>query len=305
MAQTKLEKIRSNAFCYMGLLPTYALLAVFSLIPFVWAFTKSFYEFEVGGESNFVGFNNYREYLFKDPTFLPSLINMALLTAFHVLTVIVFPLTVAKLIFSLKSERWRHAYRVAFLLPIVVPGVAVQMIWSGIIYSESGLVNEICRVLGKPEWVHAWLSEPNTVLWSLAFMGFPFVGGINVLIYYAGLAAIPDSVHEAAKMDGASGIGKFLKIDVPMIFSQIKLMVTLTIIHGIQGFEGIFVLTRGGPGFKSMVPGLWMYFNAFSFQKMGYACAIGVLLFVLIMMLTVLNMKYFKTTEQMTGGKKR
>ena len=89
--------------------------------------------------------------------------------------------------------------------------------------------------------------------------------------------------------------------DVPLVMSQIKLLVMLTIIGGIQSFEAIYILTSGGPGFRSMVPGLWMYLNAFQFQRMGYACAIGVLLFVLILALTILNLRYFKTSEQLQG----
>jgi raffinose/stachyose/melibiose transport system permease protein len=71
----------------------------------------------------------------------------------------------------------------------------------------------------------------------------------------------------------------------------------------VQGFQGLFIVTRGGPGFETTVPGLWMYFNAFSFQRMGYACAIGVCLFVLIFGLTLLNMKYFRSTEELEGAR--
>jgi raffinose/stachyose/melibiose transport system permease protein len=129
-------------------------------------------------------------------------------------------------------------------------------------------------------------------------IGFPFAGGIQILIYYAGLTAIPESVHEAAVLDGASGVRKFLSVDVPLVLSQVKLLVILTIIAGVQSFEGLFILTRGGPGFRSMVPGLWMYYNAFSFQRMGYACAIGVVMFVLILGLTALNLRYFRSAEE-------
>ena len=102
-----------------------------------------------------------------------------------------------------------------------------------------------------------------------------------------------------AILDGATGISKFLRIDVPLVLSQIKLLLILTIIAGVQSFEGILVLTRGGPGFRSMVPGLWMYYNAFAFQKMGYACAIGVVLFLIVLALTLLNLRYFRSTEDL------
>jgi raffinose/stachyose/melibiose transport system permease protein len=283
---------------YLLIAPTFVLLSIFSVVPFVWAFVTAFYEYEVGGEATFVGFSNYIEYL-SDPTFLPSFRHMLFLTAFAVVATVVFPLTIAKLIFSLTSERASYIYRILFLFPIVVPGVAVQLIWGGMIYSEQGLLNETLRLFHLEELTRGWLSNPATVLLAVAFVGFPFAGGINILIYYAGLTSIPDSVHEAAMLDGATGLRKFFVIDIPLVLSQIKLLVMLTIIAGVQGFEGLLILTRGGPGFESMVPGLWMYFNAFSFQRMGYACAIGVILFLLILGLTVLNLKFFRTSEQL------
>jgi raffinose/stachyose/melibiose transport system permease protein len=157
-------------------------------------------------------------------------------------------------------------------------------------------------MLNLESWTRGWLSDPNTALVALMMMGFPFISGFDVLIYYAGLSNIPESVTEAAKLDGCVGVRKFFLIDIPMIMSQLKLILILAIIGGVQGFEAIFVLTRGGPGFKTMVPGLWMYFNAFSFQRMGYACAIGVILFLLISTLTLLNTKYFKTSEEIQGA---
>ncbi len=282
------------------LTPTFGLLAVFSLVPFLWAFATSFYEYEVGGESRFVGLANYVEYL-GDPTLLSSFGNLLFLTVFGVLIVMTAPLIIAKLIFSLKSERARYIYRVLFLIPIVVPGVAGMMIWQGMVYGESGFLNELLRLAGRDDLARGWLTDPRTVLWAIVFIGFPFAGGINILIYYAGLAGISDSLHEAAELDGARGIRKFLKIDVPLVASQIKLLTILTVIGTVQGFEGMFILTKGGPGFKTMVPGLWMYMNAFSFQRMGYACAIGVILFLLILGLTILNMRYFRSSEDLTA----
>ena len=297
-------KMPSKAARYIGyyvlLLPTFILMGIFCFTPFVWAFTKSFFSFEIGGVSKFVGFGNYLDY-FADPTLLPSFANMLFLTAFAVIVTNLSPLIIAKLIFSLSSDRWRYLYRIIFLVPIVVPGVAVQLIWQGLIYSDAGLINEFFRLIGQESLTRGWLSDPDTVLWAIAFIGFPWALGINILIYYAGLSSISESVHEAALVDGATGVRKFLLIDVPLVLSQIKLLVILTIIMGVQGFENVFILTRGGPGFESMVPGLWMYFNAFSFQAMGTACAIGVVLFVIILILTVLNIKYFRSTESVQG----
>jgi raffinose/stachyose/melibiose transport system permease protein len=296
--RTTLRQIYPHRALYLLLFPTFILLAIFNLIPFFMAFATSLTRYEVGTTPEFIGLQNYLGF-FGDPTLWISFRNMAFLTAFAVMVTIIVPLTVAKLIFSLSftSPRASYFYRILFLVPIVVPGVAIQLIWGNMIYGDHGLVNEALRTIGLSNHTRGWLSEPSTVLLSLAVVGFPFAGGINILIYYAGLASIPESVHEAAVLDGATGVRKFLRIDVPLVLSQIKLLTILVIIAGVQGFENILILTRGGPGFRSMVPGLWMYFNAFSFQRMGYACAIGVVLFMLILGLTVLNLKYFRSAE--------
>lgn len=294
-------RLHSAWSCYTIVVPSLLLLTTFVYLPVVWAFTSSLYEFEIGTESRFVGLANYAEYLIQDPTTYPSLVHMVLLTLVAATMRLSFPLVVARLIYALPQERWRYIYRIVFLVPIVVPGVAVQLIWAGMIYSDFGLLNEFLRNLGWPDLARGWLADPQTALLSIALVGFPFVGGFEVLIYYAGLSAIPESVNEASALDGCTGLQKFFRIDIPMVLSQLKLILILTLIGGIQGFENIFILTRGGPGFETTVPGLWMYFNAFSFQRMGYACAIGVLLFAVIFGLTLLNMKYFKSSEEMQG----
>lgn len=293
-----LGDVRRSLSCYALLIPSLALLGVFLLVPFIWAFTTSFYRFEVGGEAEWVGLGNYVEYLTRDPTALPSFGNMLFLTAFMVAVALSVPLVVAKLIFEvaqLGGERTAYFYRIMFLVPIVMPAVAMQMIWAGLVYGNDGLLNSTLSALGLPD--QGWLSDPDLVLLCIAFVGFPFASGINVLIYYAGLTGIPQSVHEAARLDGVAGARKFFSIDVPMVLSQIKLLAVLSVITGIQGFEAILVMSQGGPGFESTVPGYWMYLNAFSFQRMGYACAIGVLLFLLILALTILNMRYIRSTE--------
>lgn len=293
-------RLKGTGVLYLLLMPTFIMLSVFTFVPFVWAFSTSLYDYEIGGHRTFVGLTNYTEY-FQDVTFLVSMRNMLLLTLFAVTANIVFPLVIARLIFALSSERARYMYRVLFLIPIVAPAVAQQLIWKGMIYGEAGFINEFLRAVGLEGLVRAWLSDPDTALPAIAFVGFPFANGINILIFYAGLTAIPESVHEASHMDGAVGVRKFFTIDIPLVLSQIKLLIVLTIIAGVQSFEGIFMMTRGGPGFETMVPGLWMFFNAFSFQRMGYACAIGVILFLLILVLTALNNRYFKSAEQIQG----
>ncbi len=300
--KNRFPKLSQTMTCYAIILPSLGMLFVFLYLPVLWALSKSLYEFEIVAPARFVGLQHYQEFLFKDPTCWPAMGNMLFLTLVAVVTRLTFPLLVAKLIHSLPSEKVRHSYRLIFLVPIVVPGVAAQLIWMGLIYADTGLLNEILRGIGLGAWATGWLSNPDTAIWAVALVGFPFVGGFEVLIYYAGLAAIPQSVNEAAMLEGCTGVKKFFRIDIPLILSQLKLILILTVIGGVQGFESVFILTRGGPGFETNVPGLWMYFNAFSFQRMGYACAIGVVLFIVILGLTLLNLKYFRSAEQLQEG---
>ncbi len=296
-------RAREIMACYGLSLATLALLAVFVYLPVAWAFVSSFYEFEIGAPARFMGLGNYTELVARDPIVWPAFVNMVLFTLIAVVIRLTVPLLVAKLIISLPGERERYFYRVIFLIPIVVPGVAVQLIWSGLIYADRGLVNEVLNAAGLGGWATGWLSNPRTALLACAFIGFPFASGMEVLIYYAGLAGIPQSVNEAAALEGCTGLRKFFYIDVPMVMSQLKLILILTVIGGVQAYEGLFILTKGGPGFATTVPALWMYYNAFSFQRMGYACAIGVALFAIIFGITVINLRYFKSTEELEGIK--
>ncbi len=295
--------LRAALVCYSIIIIPVALLGLFVYLPVFWAFQKSFFEFEIGGVSRFVGLSHYIEYFTTDPTTYISLANMAFFTTFAVCVRLSLPLVVAKLIHSITSEKWRHFYRILFLAPIVVPGVATMLIWGGMIYSSQGLINETLRLIGLGDFARGWLTDPNTALIAVACVGFPFIGGFEVLIYYAGLSNIPESVNEAALLEGCVGVRKFFLIDIPMVLSQLKLILILTVIAGIQGFEGLIILTGGGPGYRTTVPGLMMYFNAFSFQRFGYACAVGVFLFALIFILTFINFKYFKSAEELQATK--
>ncbi len=298
----KQEKFSFTFTCYVIILPTLALLFTFIYLPVVWAFSRSLYDFEIGSESRFVGLGNFGEYLFSDPTFWPSMLHMGALTFFLVCVRLTIPLVVAKLIHSLSTEKSRYVYRTIFLAPIVVPGVALQLIWMNLIYSDVGLLNETLRAIGLANFTQGWLTNPDTALLAIMVIGFPFVSGIDVLIYYAGLSSIPEDVNESCALEGCVGIRKFFRIDVPLVLSQLKLILILTIINGLQAFENVYILTEGGPGYETIVPGLWMYYNAFKFQRMGYACAIGVVLFLMILTLTIINIKYFRSAEEVKEG---
>jgi raffinose/stachyose/melibiose transport system permease protein len=130
------------------------------------------------------------------------------------------------------------------------------------------------------------------------FMGFPWVGGVTMLIYLAGFMAIPREIIDAAIVDGAVGWHRFWHIELPLIQGQLKLTVVLAFIGNLQGFQTQLIMTNGGPGYATMVPGLRLYQAAVVDGKLGYASAIGLILFIVIFSLTLINQRYISGGQQ-------
>lgn len=285
---------------YLLLFVPLGLLLVFLYVPAVSALYHAFTDWDPGKPAVWSGLGNFRQ-LFRDEVFLKSLINLSRLGLFVFIVNLTVPFIVAEMIYHLRSERWSYLARVALVLPMIVPGVVVYMIWQ-YIYSDAGILTGLLETLGLRSWIYGWLSNPKTALWAVAFVGFPFAHGFNVLIYYAGLANVPQSILEAAEVDGLSAIGKILRLHVPLILGQIRLLTIVTVIGVVNGFESVYILTRdGGPGYETMVPGLYMFLNGFVFERMGYAAAIGLLLLLFLLAFTVLFNLLTRTEDYEPG----
>ena len=140
----------------------------------------------------------------------------------------------------------------------------------------------------------AWLGDPNFALGAIVGIGFPWIGALAFLILYAGLNNIPGDIVDAARIDGASKFARILQIDLPMLVPQIRLVVLLTLIASIQDFGRVLVMTGGGPGYATYVPALWMYEQTFLMSHFGYASAIGVTLFLVILTSSLIVLRVMK-----------
>lgn len=275
-------------------------LIMFNYIPAVSALYHAFTQWDPGKPAVWVGMRNFLE-LSHDPIFLKSLQNLVKLGGFIFFVNLSVPFVVAEMIYHLRSERWGYAARIALVLPMIVPGVVVYMIWQ-YIYSDAGPLTALLEALGLQDWIYGWLSHPKTALWAVACVGFPFAYGFNVLIYYAGLTNIPQSILEAAEVDGLGALGRIWHLHLPLILSQVKLLTIVTMIGVVNGFESIYILTRdGGPGYETMVPGLYMYLNGFVFERMGYAAAIGLLMLLFLLTFTFLINRFVRTDDYEPG----
>lgn len=277
------------------LVPTFVLLITFSYIPFVSAFAYAFSRWDGLSETrDFVFLDNFRE-MFANDEFLVSCGNVAILLAAALVKTLTVPLLVAELLFAVRRSRRAYAYRVLFVLPMIVPALVFMLIWQQFYGGDHGLVNAVIRLFGAPDFKHAWLGDSRTALGALIFMGFPWVSPVAVLILLAGLLNIPPSLLDAARADGAGILARFVHIDLPLLLGQVKLLVVLTIIGVIQEFQVQLVMTGGGPGTATLTPGLHMFLYAFSYGRMGYASAVAVVLFAVMLALTVINMRAIRS----------
>ncbi len=169
--------------------------------------------------------------------------------------------------------------------------VASLLVLFGLIWTEP--TNQF--VGGRP----AWLGNQDLVLPAVIFWGFPWVGTIGVLIYLAGLQQISQDVYEAAELDGVGPVGKLFKIELPLIMTQVRINLIFMTIGTLTGYEMFLILLGddGGPGNVGLVPGLYMYKSAFIDQRYGYACALGMVMFVIILLLTIVYQKYVKVEK--------
>lgn len=282
-----LARLRGGWPAYLFLLPTLLLVGYFSYYPAYTAITRAFTDWDGLNVPNFTGLENFQRAL-SDPVMGQASLNMGLWVGLGLLLAVVPPLLISELIFHLRGRRRQYAYRILFVLPIVIPSLVLLLVW-GSFYRSDGLLNALLGAVGLEGLRHDWLSDPGTALLSLIFIGFPYIDAFNFLLLYAGLQNISDDVFDAAKIDGATGWRRVLRVDLPLLRPQLALIALLAIIGNVQYFISPLVLTSGGPGYATTVPALLMYQTATRDGEYGYAMAIAVLLMILVVALTGLS----------------
>ncbi|MGQ9790709.1 MAG: carbohydrate ABC transporter permease [Armatimonadota bacterium] len=294
-----MSRRRTSLFVIVLMLaPTLILLALFNYYPAALGLSRAFTRWETGEEPQWIGISNFVA-MWQDEFLRLSLRNLLILLAASVLKTLTMPLLVAELLMSLRSPRWQYILRTAFILPMVVPGMVTMLLW-GFIYDGSvGLLNQVLELLGMGGLTRSWLGESGTALWAIIGIGFPWAGGLALLIYLAGLNQISGDVWDSCQVDGVSGLKRVWYVDLPLLLPQVRLLVILTLIGTLQDFGSILILTGGGPGLATHVPALHMYFQAFRFGHMGYAAAIGLTLFVAIFALSLLNLLWGRRLERL------
>lgn len=233
------------------------------------------------GTMNFVGLDNYIK-LVQDPKFWDSAFHSFLLAVFSALSLIGYLLVSLVLSGKIKGS---DLLRKIYLIPMLLSSVAIAQLWLKIYHPTNGVVNSLLSLIGI-EQAPSWLSNPSIVLYAIFVPILWQYAGFYILIYYAALKNIPDSLIEAAKIDGATPLQIAFKIKVPLIAGVIKVTVVLAIVGSLKYFDLIYVMTNGGPNGASEVMASYMYHEAFSSFNFGYGSAIGFFLLLICLVVT-------------------
>lgn len=292
-----LARIWQARIAYLLLAPLLIGLIVTAYYPPISGLYHSLFDWNANGREVFIGLDNFKE-LFQDPVFLNSIPTLFKLMIPRLLISVIVPLIAAELIFGVRSKRWQYNYRVMVLLPMVAPGLVYTLLWQKIYDPQSGLLSTILRGLGL-------IGQDQIVNWLGDRSGYPgaHLHGLPVDRRHGGahlhvrLMNISGEVIEASILDGCTPMQRIRHIDLPLLIGQIKYFLVFGLIGGIQDYNSQLVLTQGGPGYTTYVPGYYMYIKAFGASRMGYASAVGVVMFVVIFGLTILIMRYKKKEE--------
>ncbi len=280
---------RNRGFVYI--LPWLIGFLVFKLYPFTRSIYYSFQTYNMMSAPKFVGFKNYIDIFTSDKFFGTSFWT----TVKYVLMVVPAKLLIALLVALMlsRSTRVSYALRSIYYLPSILGGsVAVAMIWK-VVFSESGVLNNILSVFGVkgPQWF-----SPQLALFTLGLLNI-WQFGSTMVLFLAAIKAVPQDLYDAATVDGAGKMRTFFNITLPMISSIFFFNLLMGLVNTFQEFTGTLLITQGGPLKSTYLYGYMLYENAFLNYKMGYACAESWVLFAVIMVLTVF---IFKTQKYWT-----
>ncbi len=248
-----------------------------------------------GAPKKFVGFSNYTKVL-TDSSFWNSMLNSVyfLVGGFVVLMPLAFGL--ALLITSkLKGKKFM---KTAYFMPVMLSTTAVALMWVYILNPSFGVVNNVLRTIGLESLTKDWLSTPSLNVWSVVLVNEWMYAGYNMLIFAAGLVSIPQSLYEAAEIDGCTGWSKVRFISIPLSKESFKIFSVLCITGCLKTFDLIWAMTKGGPNHSSETPATLLYNEAFTFKFFGKSSAIGVILLVMGVILSLIVNRVFKAEKE-------
>ena len=272
---------------YLFIAPFFILFAIFMVYPLISSLVMGFYEMRGFKSRIFVGVENFTD-LFQDPIFWKSLLN----TTYFALGTLLLQLPIAlflAILLNAKFVKGKNFLRLAFFTPVLVAGVFVAIIFNLIYDQRAGLINNEFLLFGKEI---GWLSNPRYVMLAVILTGVWQWAGFNMIFFLAGLQGIRQELYEAAAVDGANWWQSFIHITLPSLRPVIAFVVVVSMIGSFQLFDLPYILTNGGePADAGTTIVMYLYKNGFQFMRLGYAATIGWVLFIIIAIISIAQLK--------------
>ena len=270
--------------------PALFLFGLFIVFPMIGTLVDSLHDFGAADpDRRFVGLGNYAE-LVEDPVFWGALKNNLLLLIGSVVVQVGGGVVLAAVLHR-GIRRGRAAYRAVVFAPMIMSVVAVGLLWQLIYYPSVGILNRVLTAVGAPVPERGWLGDPDLVILSILIVACWQYLGFMMVIMLAGMQSIPSELYEAARLEGAGEVQAFRYITVPGIRNVILIATLITMIGAFKVFDLVYVLTLGGPANASQVLGLYLYQNAFTLDRMGYASALAVVLLLIALGLGLVQLR--------------
>jgi multiple sugar transport system permease protein len=287
--------MRRNADAYLYLAPGLLLFSVFTVFALGFAFYLTFHEWNIiEPDKPFIGLDNYRDML-ADERFRRSVYNTIYFTGASVPLTMLVGLGIALLLNQ--PLRGRGILRAMYFLPVVTPFVVVAIIWKWLYNGDFGLFNYYLLKAHLIDQPLLWLADKNLAMPAVILMSVWGGVGFSMVVYLAGLQAIPEELYDAAKVDGAGALARLRHVTVPMLRPTTLFLLVMGIIGSFQVFTQIFVMTSGGPVDRTTTMVFYIYEAAFKFYKMGYASTLAYTLFAMLFVFTLLQLRLYRKGE--------
>lgn len=283
---------KESVISYLFVLPAFALVVVFLLVPMIQNIYYSFFEWDGISKPVFTGFGNYTS-LFKDANFLVSFRNTLIWVGFTLLFPVMGGLLVAIFVRGLVLERF---FKSVFFIPLTISFVATGIIWTYMFSRDLGVLNNLFSLLGLRVKL-SWLTSVPLNTFSLLIAWTWQQLGVNMVLFLMGLATIPQDPIEAAVIDGANKWQTFIHVTLPMLRPITTVVITMAMVNSFKAFDIIYVMTRGGPYRSSETLAVTMFRETFTLFRMGYGAAISVLLSAIVIAVSTLYIKRMARRE--------
>lgn len=273
----------------MFVAPNLAALAVFMVFPLGFSLYMSFQKWDLFTPAKFVGLTNFRTLFTADPLFSIALRNTVVFTVCSTVPTILISLLVAGLLN--RKLKGIGVFRAIIFVPLAVSAVVMSVVWQFVFNTNDGLLNIMLGWVGLGPV--PWLVDPKWAMASLCMVSVWKSVPFATVVLLAAMQGVPETLYEAAKIDGAGEIRRFISITVPLIRGALSFVVVISIINAFQAFDQVYVLTggNGGPETGTYVLGIMLFQHAFAFLEFGYASALAWVMFVILLVATVVQLR--------------